>query len=136
MKKVLLSILVILGLGLSLYLIATTYPDLTRASDQAADHLPILLTLMSICAFTFGVFLEYKGLNQLIKGNIHLHPTLLVTTAVLMVFVFIPATNWINWFSVDHPLYLQVLIIPETHMLLAVLAGTLFVRSFTKIKSS
>ncbi|WP_231631443.1 hypothetical protein [Halolactibacillus sp. JCM 19043] len=91
-----------------------------------------LLILTSLYAFLFGMLMEYRGLSRVIKGDIRLQSTLLVVTAVLMVFVFIPATSWIAWFSLDHPLYLEVLIIPETHMILAVLAGTLFVRSFTK----
>ncbi len=132
MKKILPTVLIVSAMIVLLSLMTITYADIEQASNQATSNLPTLLMLMSLYAFLFGMLMEYKGLSRLLKGDIKLQSTLLVVTAVLMVFVFIPATSWINWFSLDHPLYLEVLIIPETHMILAVLAGTLFVRSFTK----
>ncbi|GEM02535.1 hypothetical protein SAMN05421839_1427 [Halolactibacillus halophilus] len=132
MKKVLPAVLIVSGMVVLLWLMIVTYTDVEQASNQATSNLSTLLIVMSLYAFLFGALMEYRGLSRLFKGEIKLQSTLLVVTAVLMVFVFIPATSWIEWFSLDHPLYLEVLIIPETHMILAVLAGTLFVRSFTK----
>ncbi|GEM05249.1 hypothetical protein HMI01_22370 [Halolactibacillus miurensis] len=132
MKKILPTILIVSAMIVLLSLMTITYADIEQASNQATGNLSTLLILTSLYAFLFGMLMEYRGLSRVIKGDIRLQSTLLVVTAVLMVFVFIPATSWIAWFSLDHPLYLEVLIIPETHMILAVLAGTLFVRSFTK----
>ena len=132
MKKILPVVLIVSGMIGLLWVMTVTYSDVEQASNQATSNLSTHLILMSLYAFLFGMLMEYRGLSRLLKGDIKLQSTLLVVTAVLMVFVFIPATSWIEWFSLDHPLYLEVLMIPETHMMLAVLAGTLFVRSFTK----
>ncbi|GEN56972.1 hypothetical protein GCM10012290_16550 [Halolactibacillus alkaliphilus] len=132
MKKILPTVLILLGMIVLLSLMTITYADIEQASNQVTGNLSTLLILMSLYAFLFGMLMEYRGLSRVIKGDIRLQSTLLVVTSVLMVFVFIPATSWIAWFRLDHPLYLEALIIPETHMILAVLAGTLFVRSFTK----
>jgi glucan phosphoethanolaminetransferase (alkaline phosphatase superfamily) len=108
------------------------YRRCTSIKPSYQQFINLTYAHVSLYAFLFGMLMEYRGLSPVIKGDIRLQSTLLVVTAVLMVFVFIPVTSWIAWFSLDHPLYLEVLIILETHMILAVLAGTLFVRSFTK----
>jgi amino acid transporter len=115
-----------------LYLLVGNYYDLQIASQRASEDAITLLTTMSLWAFLFGVLMEWNGLRSLVKGRFNFNWQLLIPTVILSILVFIPNIYWVKWYGVSQDIYPNILLLPETHMILSVLAGTMLVRSFVK----
>ncbi|WP_026570311.1 hypothetical protein [Sediminibacillus terrae] len=121
----------IVGMIILLYLMVGNYYDLQIASQMASENTKILLIVMSLWAFLFGVLMEWKGLRSLLKRQFNFNWKLFIPTVILSVLVFIPNIYWVKWYGVSQDIYPNVFLLPETHMILSVLAGTILVRSFT-----
>ncbi|WP_371068386.1 hypothetical protein [Sediminibacillus sp. JSM 1682029] len=121
----------IVGMIILLYLMVGNYYDLQIASQMASENTKILLIVMSLWAFLFGVLMEWKGLRSLLKRQFNFNWKLFIPTVILTVLVFIPNIYWVKWYGVSQDIYPNVFLLPETHMILSVLAGTILVRSFT-----
>ncbi|QTN00310.1 hypothetical protein ERJ70_13980 [Sediminibacillus dalangtanensis] len=124
----------IVGMIILLYLMVGNYYDLQIASQRASEDTKTLLIAMSLWAFLFGVLMEWKGLRSLLKGQFNFNWKLLIPTVILSVLVFIPNIYWVKWYGVSQDIYPNIFLLPETHMILSVLAGTILVRSFTDKK--
>lgn len=122
----------ILGMVILLYLMVGDYYDIQIAAQKASGDIIALLTTMSLWGFLFGVLMEWNGLRSLIKGQFYFNWKLLIPTAILSVLVFIPNIYWVKWYGISHNLSPNIFALPETHMILSVLAGTMLVRSFVK----
>jgi len=85
---------------------------------------------MTLWGVLFGVLLESKRVIAIILGNFKLN-WLLVPTMILFVLVFIPRTYVLHWFGVGEPFYIWMFLVPDTHMVLSILAGVFLVRSLT-----
>ncbi|WP_217587780.1 hypothetical protein [Lentibacillus saliphilus] len=133
-KKILGASAVILGMIILLFLLVGDYYDLQKELERASAEMNPLFILMSLWAFLFGVLMEWKGLSYLLKGQFKFNWKLLIPTVILSVFVFIPNSYWVKWYGVSQDFYPNIFFLPETHMILAVLAGTMLVRSFTDNK--
>lgn len=117
---------------LLLYLIVDNYYNLQIAGQKASDDTFTLQITMSLWAFLFGVLMEWKGLEKIIQRQFNFKWQLLIPTVVLSVFVFIPNIYWVKWYGLSYDFYPNIFLLPETHMILSVLAGTMLVRSFVK----
>lgn len=117
---------------LLLYLMVGNYYDLHTAKQEALDDIYTLLITMSLWGFLFGVLMEWNGLEKLIKRQFNFKWQLLIPTVVLSVFVFIPKMYWVKWYGVSHDFYPNIFLLPETHIILSVLAGTMLIRSFVE----
>ncbi|SDK05272.1 hypothetical protein SAMN05216243_1780 [Sediminibacillus albus] len=113
-----------------LYLMVGNYYDLQIASQRASEDTKTLLITMSLWAFLFGVLMEWKGLRSLFNGRINFNWKLLIPTLILSILVFIPNIYWMRWYGVSQDIYPNIFLLPETHMILSVLAGTMLVRTF------
>ncbi|WP_093213151.1 hypothetical protein [Sediminibacillus albus] len=120
----------ILGMIILLYLMVGNYYDLQIASQRASEDTKTLLITMSLWAFLFGVLMEWKGLRSLFNGRINFNWKLLIPTLILSILVFIPNIYWMRWYGVSQDIYPNIFLLPETHMILSVLAGTMLVRTF------
>lgn len=133
-KKVIVTLAVIIGMIILLDLMVRTYFDLQKAKDLLSDKTFRLFTTMSLWAFLFGVLLEWRGLERIFKRNFNFNWILLVPTVLLSVVVFIPNGDWLIWNGTSLNFYPNIFVLPETHIVLSVLAGTMLVRSFTDNK--
>lgn len=115
-----------------LYLMIGNYYELQIKGQRASEDVPTLQILMTLWAFLFGILMEWKGLMVLIDGKINFNWKLFVPTALLSILIFIPNIYWVIWYGLSHNLYPNIFLLPEIHMILSVLAGTMFVRSFIK----
>ncbi|MFC2946934.1 hypothetical protein [Virgibacillus sediminis] len=122
----------ILGMIILFYLIIVSYYDLQIAKQRASENTSILLVTMTLWAFLIGVLMEWKGLANLIKGRFNFNWQLFIPTVILSILVFIPNFFWVKWYGVSQNLYPNIFLLPETHLILSVLAGTMSVRSFAK----
>ncbi|WP_197431674.1 hypothetical protein [Lentibacillus sp. JNUCC-1] len=50
----------------------------------------------------------------------------------MTIIIFIPNAYWLKWYGVTQDLYPNIFLLPETHVILSVLAGTMLIRSFAK----
>lgn len=117
-----------------LYLMVGNYYDLQTTTQRASENTKILLITMSLWAFLFGVLMEWKGLRSLFKGWFNFNWKLFIPTLILSILIFIPNIYWLRWYGVSQDIYPNIFLLPETHMILSVLAGTMLVRSFTDNK--
>jgi hypothetical protein len=117
-----------------LYLMVGNYYDLQIAARRALVEMKSLLITMSLWAFLFGALMEWKGLMSILKGRLNFNWKLLIPTLILSVLVFIPNIYWVKWYGVTQDFYPNIFLLPETHIILSVLAGTMFVRSLTDNK--
>ncbi|WP_407270748.1 hypothetical protein [Radiobacillus sp. PE A8.2] len=117
-----------------LYLMVGNYHDIQLASQRASGDIINLLTTMSLWAFLFGVLMEWNGLRKLVRGKFTLNWQLLIPTVILSVLMFIPTIYWYLWYGGTDNVYPDIFALPETHMVLSVLAGTMLVRSFVDNK--
>ena len=131
-RKTLGASAVILGMIFLLYLMVGDYYDLQKAGQRASEDVSKLQIMMSLWAFLFGVLMEWKGLVELIKRRFYFNWKFLIPTVVLSVLIFIPNSYWVKWYGVSQDVFPNLLLLPETHLILTVLAGTMLVRSFVK----
>lgn len=117
-----------------LYLMVGNYYDLQIASRRVSEETNTLLITMSLWAFLFGVLMEWTGLKNLSKGQFKFNWKLFIPTTILSVLVFIPNIYWVSWYGVSQNLYPNIFLLPETHIVLSVLARTILVRSFAENK--
>ncbi|MGP4072913.1 hypothetical protein ACTWQB_10205 [Piscibacillus sp. B03] len=115
-----------------LFLMVGNYYDLQGAAQRASDDTFTLLITMSLWAFLFGVLIEWEGLRSLFKGKFNLNWLLLIPTVILSILVFIPNVYWVKWYGVSQFIYPNIFFLPETHMVLSVLAGIMLVRSIVE----
>ncbi|WP_377559064.1 hypothetical protein [Ornithinibacillus salinisoli] len=108
------------------------YFDLQISWQRASEDVLKLQIMMTLWAFLFGILMEWKGLVELIERRVKLNWKLLIPTVVLSVIIFIPNIYWVKWYGISQDLYPNIFLLPETNMILSVLAGTMFVRSFVK----
>ncbi|WP_099156956.1 hypothetical protein [Virgibacillus ndiopensis] len=113
-----------------LYLMVDDYYELQVAGERASDDTFTLQITMALWGFLFGVLMEWKGLEKLISREFTFNWKLLIPTVVLAIFVFIPNIYWVIWFGISENFYLNIFLLPETHMISSVLAGNMLVRSF------
>ncbi|QHE52720.1 hypothetical protein GS400_12065 [Pontibacillus sp. HMF3514] len=85
---------------------------------------------MTLWGFLFGLLLESEKVIALTLGNFNLN-WLLAPAMILLVFIFIPRTYVLHWFGVEDPFYIWMFLVPDTHMVLSILAGVLLVRSLS-----
>lgn len=122
----------VLGMLVLLYLVVETYYDLQAAKESA--NMVALFIQMTIWAFLFGILMEWRGLRSLINGRFTFNWKIFIPTAILSAFVFIPNIYWVSWYGVSQATYPNIFLLPETHMILSVLAGTMAVRSLAESK--
>ncbi|MFD2637885.1 hypothetical protein ACFSW4_03210 [Piscibacillus salipiscarius] len=108
------------------------YYELQEAAQRVEERTYILLMSMTLCAFLFGVLMEWNGLRSLFKRRFKFNWKLFVPTLLLMVLVFIPRLYWTKWFGITDNFLLQVFLLTETQVVLSVLTGTLFIRSISE----
>ncbi len=120
---------------LLLYLIVNVYYNLNHSDGSLSEgEFSLLYTKLSLWAFLFGVLMEWNGISRIIQGEWKFNWVTLIPTAIISILVFIPNFYWVKWYGAIGPedFFLNIFQIPETHIILAVLAGTLLVRSFEK----
>ncbi|MEN2766266.1 hypothetical protein [Ornithinibacillus xuwenensis] len=119
-----------------LYMIMNDYDALNLATQRISDEIGMLSFRIAVWAYLFGILSEWRAIQQLINKEIKVNLKLLIPSLFLTTLVFIPNIYWLKWFGSPMPklehLFINIFIIPETHMVVSVLAGILFIRSFTK----
>ncbi|MFB9276549.1 hypothetical protein [Cohnella cellulosilytica] len=111
---------VVVGMLAILYLMTKNY--LVTSNNK--------LLIMSVLAFLFGVLMEWDKMMKVLKGGIGVNWTI-VPCVGLVIITFVPRTKWMEWYGVDQPFFIKMLGIPETQMILTVLAGQFIIRSLT-----
>ncbi|WP_017185385.1 hypothetical protein [Alkalibacillus haloalkaliphilus] len=64
-RKWISSLAVVVGMLILLFILATTHSDFQQALERA-EYKMSHLVLISLCAFLFGVLIEWKALGRII----------------------------------------------------------------------
>ena len=121
---------ILAGLTISMYLLISTYWDIRKAAET--NILSVSLSIkMSLWAFLFGIFLEWRGLSNLFQRHVKIN-WLIAPAIILTALSFIPTFKWVDWLGIGNPFYIEMFYIPEIHNLLDVASGILLIRSLSK----
>jgi len=93
---------------------------------------PYLFIRMTVFGFLFGILTEWKSLLSIIQRRITINWFLLVPAVILLCACLIPRPNWVIWFGLGQPFYIDMLWKPEIHMILTVFSGILLARSLAE----
>ncbi|MBH0231139.1 hypothetical protein [Halobacillus yeomjeoni] len=113
------------------FLMDLSYEGLETAKERF-DGLYMYYYIFTSLGVLFGILLEYKKVIQLFKGNWKLDWTLLFSVSLLILAFIISPWNILQWFSADPPLFIEVFSMPQTELILPILAGVMLVRSLTR----
>ncbi|MFD0710424.1 hypothetical protein [Paenibacillus sp. GCM10027626] len=135
MKKAVFAGFVIIGMGVLLVLMSQTYVELQKSARQTMfPH--VSFTKLNIWGFLFGALMEWRALYALMNRSWQIKWHLLLPTVMLMALVLIPTINWYEWYGLDGPLFVTIIVQPGIHLLLAALSGLLMVRAIGKTNTN
>jgi hypothetical protein len=128
--------MLVIAMIVLLYFMVHDYFALELANQRISDSVYLLSIRMSLWSFLFGVLTEWKGLGKLLNKEIHFNWKLFIPAIIVSIISFIPNVYWLNWYGSPMPIpehfFFNIFVIPETHMVVSVLAGIMFIRSFVK----
>lgn len=119
-----------------LYLLVNDYFALEIAKSRATEAIYTLSIRLSLWAFIIGVLMEWGGVKNLFKKKFDFKWQLIIPSIVLTIMILIPNVYWLKWYggpspTLEHFIF-NIFFLTETHMILSVLAGTIFIRSLAK----
>jgi len=132
-KKLLFFSCIVIGITIMFFLMTETWYELQKVYATQSDY-KLPFTKLMLWGMFIGIFIEWNGLKNIIKGNVSVN-LLLIPTIILLVVVFIPSIYWEFQFGLGGPFYMKVLKIPDLHIILSVLTGILLVRSLSRNKN-
>ena len=90
----------------------------------------------NVLAFILGLLIEWNGLKEIFKLNTKVN-WLIIPAMFLGIIGFIPTVNLLQWFGVGwrglKDGTIHILMVPESSVIVLVLAGILLIRSLTPV---
>ena len=135
MKKYILPVII----ALCLYAIFVMVGNVHWEIQEEAQKLNAIgisgVIKLNILAFLFGLLIEWQGIKKIFQRKIKIDKLIIIPIIIFLIGI-IPNHYWMFWFGVGMSGVkmgtVNALVVNESHILLMVLSGVLFVRSLVK----
>ena len=139
MKRYLWPIIIGVCLYVIFIMVGKTHWEIQEAAQRFSATGVTSIIKLNLLAFLFGLLIEWQGLKKIFQKEIKVSKFILIPIIIFLLGI-IPNHYWMYWFGVGMSGIkmgtVNALLVDESHILLMVLAGVLFVRSLVKKEDS
>lgn len=127
-------------IALSLYVIFVLVGKIHWEIQEEAQKLNAIgfsggVFKVNILAFLFGLLIEWQGIRKIFQRKFKINKFIIIPMIIFLLGI-IPNHYWILWFGIGMSGIkmgtVNALVVSDSHILIMVLSGVLFVRSLAK----